>query len=55
VRLVLREGVPIRLQLSLKGYFTETRLVRPADGLAVDIPLHSLPSAVLPDLKESPY
>jgi eukaryotic-like serine/threonine-protein kinase len=55
VRLAVRQGVPIRLELSLQGYFTETRLVRPADGLAVDIHLHSLPGAVLPDLKESPY
>jgi hypothetical protein len=55
LRLALRQGVPVRLELSLKGYFTETRLVRPTDSQAVDIRLHSLPRAALPDLKESPY
>jgi len=55
LRLALREGVAVRLELSLKGYFTETRLVRPTDSLAVDIRLHALPPSALPDLKESPY
>ena len=55
LRLRLRQGVPIRLELSLTGYFTETRMVRPTDSVAVDIRLQSVPRAALPDLKESPY
>lgn len=55
LRLALRQGVPVRLELSLKGYFTETRLLRPTDSQAVDIRLHALPRSALPDLKESPY
>lgn len=55
LRLPLAPGVPVRLELSLPGYFTEARVVRPRSGLSIDVHLASVPRPRLPDLKDSPY
>jgi serine/threonine protein kinase len=51
----LRLGVPVRLELSLSGHVTQTRVLRPRGGAQVTIRLASVPAKVLPDLKDSPY
>jgi eukaryotic-like serine/threonine-protein kinase len=55
LRVPLRQGVPVRLELSLPGHLTEARVVRPRGGLNVTVRLASLPRPGLPDLKDSPY
>ena len=53
--LALRQGAPLRLEVSRAGYTAETRLVRPQPGLRIHVTLQPLPRPSLQDLKESPY
>jgi serine/threonine protein kinase len=55
LRLSLRSGVPVRLELSLPGYSPEARVVRPRGGLSLDVRLSPVPRPALSDLKDSPY
>ena len=55
LRVPLASGVPVRLELSLPGYVSESRVIRPRGGLSVDVSLASPPRPAFPDLKDSPY
>lgn len=55
LRVPLVSGAPVRLELSLPGYVSESRLIRPRGGLSVDVRLAAPPRPAFPDLKDSPY
>jgi PEGA domain len=55
LKLPLATGVPVRLELSLPGYLSESRVLRPRGGLNVDVRLAAVPRPTFPDLKDSPY